>query len=53
MSHTQLSFHSAGREKVLAGATKLAEAGVLLLSEGTLTEVPDKKAPEPAEALAE
>ena len=48
MSHKQVLFRAEAREKVLRGASALADAvsvaGVLLLTEATLTEIPESKA---------
>ena len=53
MAHKQLLFRAEAREKVLRGASALADAvrvtlgpkskSVLLLTEATLTEVPEEK----------
>lgn len=61
MSHKRLLFRSEAREKVLRDPTKVVRlalenavsvAGVLLLTEATMTEVPDAK-PETASATAD
>ncbi len=43
MAHKQILFKTAAREKILHGVNTLAVAGVLLLTEATLTDIPEER----------